>query len=379
MPADEKTLGALELGKPLSRWMIEECVYPGVPRVYSAHLVGDEATKSLVTALPKEADFVDRIRHEASILRTLESECVPDLMDFGLNREQNVVWLAVEHYEGETLSDRLMRGALPWEEACSIFHQLACALRHVHEHSVIHGDVNPHKVLIRDDGRPLLIGFENSLDANQLQRSGSRRVIGALSYMAPESITKGVRPGPRADLYALGVVLHEALTGVPAFPAALMEDPEKAAEAMLQWKTRAEPLDPGDKLPDWLRNLVRKATHPHPRQRLPDLDAFVGWLEAAQGFWQPQPDASATPAVDVDGTQDTVTSIVPPAIVMAAPTLLAPSPEALSAAGWRPPEEVVRPLPSLPVVYLTAGVLGMVAGIACSVLVILFFELPNFT
>ena len=97
----------------------------------------------------------------------------------------------------------------------------------------------------------------------------------------------------------------------------------------------------------------------------------VGWLEAAQGFWEPEPAKEAPAPVAAPPP-----IAGPPPILMAAPTITAPSAHVVAALAPPPPEEEKLEQMSLPLVYLSAGVLGMVAGIAFSALVIMFVELP---
>lgn len=360
MPVDSAAtaMPALASGDLLGRWALEHCVSDGLPRLYQAHRDDDPRSRALVTVLPKQASYVDRLRREAGVLRLLEHKALPELIDFGLSREHSVVWMATVDFAGETLQDRLLAGPLPWKEACNLFVQIASGLQHAHEHSIVHRDVHPAKILMGNKGRARLGGFESAITEGELERL-AEVPLGPLGYLAPEVITEGQEIGPRADLYALGVVFFEALTGRSAFPAALVAERVDPRDHMIDWKARSKPLRPSGDMPDWLKNLVEQATHPDPRQRLPDLQAMVSWLEAARTAWE-EPEAP------------------PPRIVVPPPIAVMPTPSIKPAPAREPiaaPPPVMAPA-LLPMHYMAAAALGMTAGMLFSVLVILMAELP---
>ena len=348
-------LRMLATGDRAGRRVIDSCVSPGVPRLYGAYREDDESVRVLVTTLPKEARYIDQLRREAAVLRALSHPAVPEMVDFGSSREHDVVWMATRDFPGETLQDRLLMGPMPWKEACRVFQSVAQGLRHAHEHQVVHRDVHPAKILLGVNDEACITGFESARTEGDLE-AAVEVPLGPVGYLAPEIITEGRNAGPRADLYALGVVFYEALSGRPAFPAALMDERVDPRERMLEWKTRSKPLRPTD-VPDWLANIVEKATHPDPAQRLPDLEAFVMWLEAARGFWAEQEEEPAPP---VDAPPPVVRSMRPSIARVVEP----------------PPSSQADPAVFLPFYYGTAAALGMTLGLLVSVLVILVVDLP---
>lgn len=368
MPAADELpmlLGGTEIG----RWVVDRCLAPSVPRVYEVRHRDEPDERAILTTLPKDAASIDLVRREAAMLRSFAHPALPGLIDFGIHREHELVWMATTWFAGDALEDRLLSGALGWREACRVFYPVAEALRHVHEHGYIHRDVNPRRIVVAHDlGGPgtlaQLHGFESALDANEASQSAARIPYGPLSYLAPEIILEGKRVSPRADLYALGVVFYEALAGVPAFPAAFMDARVDPKERMIDWKTRSAPLHPGDKVPGWLANLLQKATHPNPVQRLPDLDAFVNWLDAARETWEAEPEPEAAAPVAVPPPIRVTPSLAPPVPSALAEPAPVPGP-ANDDRGW------------MPLAYMTAGVLGMALGLACSIFVILAVELPG--
>lgn len=348
-------------GEAIGRWVVQDCISPGQPTVYRCHRADDDTQVALVKMMPKDAAFMEQARREVRILRNLDHPSIPRVIDFGLLRDRGV-WVASNSFDGYTLADQLRDGPLDWREACRLFHQLSQALAHIHENAVVHQDVNPNKILLGDE-RVQLVGFECALDANEAQ--ATTVPLGTISYLAPEVITEGETPGPRADLYALGVVFYEALTGRPAFPAALVDDQTEIKERMREWKTRANPLDPGEGFPKWLANLIRQATHPDPRERLPDMDAFHGWLDAASASWALEPTA-------------------PPAPVAAPPPLVPPPMLSVAAPSIAPPAALPAPLPPpqrglsdgmvRPLIHLAAAALGIIFGFGFAMVVIVLID-----
>ncbi len=350
----------LSAGDILGSWVVEACVSPGTPRLYAAHRHDDEGARALVTTLPLGGATGDRMSREASILRELSHPALPDLIDHGTSREHDVAWMATADLGCDTLQDRLLMGPLPWREACAVFEQLGEGLKHAHDHGVVHRDVHPGKILLCVDGKAQLCGFEVASRADDAVGAP----LGPVGYLAPEVITAGAAVGPRADLYALGVTLFEALTGRSAFPAALMDDRVDPSDRMLEWKTRAAPLRPDGDVPGWLGSLVAKATHPDPAERLPDLDAFVSWLDAARGLWDldeaPEP-ARSVPVDAPPPLRPVRPSLVPSASRAALPAL-APEPD---------------PSPWLAAATMNAAGLGVVVGLVFSLVVIVMSELAH--
>src|SRR5581483_8315964 len=135
-------------------------------------------------------------------------------------QQGGVPFLAMELVEAGTLADRLARRPLRPDEAAALVEAIARAVDHAHRAGVVHRDLKPSNILMTADGVPKVadFGLAKRLDAEQgLTRSGA--LLGTPSYMAPEQAA-GAAVGPSADVYALGVILYQALTGRPPFQAA---------------------------------------------------------------------------------------------------------------------------------------------------------------
>jgi serine/threonine-protein kinase len=339
-----------EADDTIGKWVIERCVAPGEPAFYACSRKDDDESHGLMKILPNLPHFVEQLRREARVLRDLEHEAVPKLVDFGQNSALGATWIVTEFYDGIPVSNRLMEGPMDWKEAARIVHRVAQAMAHMHSHGIVHRDINPNKIIDDDEHGPMLVGFELAMNDMELSRAASVD-LGAISYTAPEVLTDPEHLGHRADLYSLGVVLYELITNRPAFPAALVEDKNAAQDQMLEWKTHAEPLDPGDDVPKWVGNLIRKATDPSTSGRLPDMDAFVGWLDAAEAAFAEEKKSGNPPPLSMGAA---------PKLTLSAPSIKREPP---------PPAPAAQvPLGTL---MAASGFVGGVAGLGFALLICL--------
>jgi eukaryotic-like serine/threonine-protein kinase len=202
--------------------LVERMAAGGSAEVWRAHdeqLDRAVAVKRLHPHLLPDEVSRQRLAAEARAAAALSHPGIVGIYDVDTSGEWPA--LVMELVDGESLAARLARdGPLPEREAAAIAADLADALYHAHKRGVIHRDLKPGNVLIDHAGRARLadFGIARSLaeSAEQLTQTGS--VMGTLRYMAPEQLTGG-EIGPRTDLYGLGTVLHEALTGEPPYPA----------------------------------------------------------------------------------------------------------------------------------------------------------------
>ncbi|MBT3218495.1 MAG: serine/threonine protein kinase, partial [Proteobacteria bacterium] len=144
---------------------------------------------------------------------------------------------------------------------------------------VVHRDIKPQNIVICTDGTAKLLDFGIAVQKGGTQLTREGLVPGTVSYMAPE-VFQGEKPDHRADIYALGQVLWEALTGKEAYPEDADTTPGQSVVQMMGKKLSSEPLDPGDEFTPALRDLVKDCTNPEPDDRLPELTNFVVILKS---------------------------------------------------------------------------------------------------
>ncbi|HET7477569.1 MAG TPA: protein kinase [Dermatophilaceae bacterium] len=237
----------------------------GMGDVFRAHdqVLDRPVAVKLFRAGSAPAEAEHRQRQEARLLARLRHPGLVAVFDAGVAEASGQAFLVMELAAGPTLAERLRTGALPSPEVRLIGAQLADALAYVHRQGIVHRDVKPANVLFDHDssavaGRPRVkltdFGIARIVDSTRLTATGI--TIGTLSYLSPEQAL-GTDVGPATDVYALGLVLLECLTGRAAFPgqgvegvmARLHRDPEvpdgvdPALSALLSAMTRREPAE----------------------------------------------------------------------------------------------------------------------------------------
>jgi len=167
------------------------------------------AIRVLDPSLVKDSAFLEHYRQAVLASASLVHPHIARLHD--LRSEADLIYTVSDFAEGGSLRDRLQRGPLPAEEALEMAASLADALSYAHERGVVHGGLDPEHVRFDAAGHPLIADFGLALAAGKAGRQDLRP-----EYTAPEQ-AQGLGSGPQTDLYALGLVLFESLTGQPAF------------------------------------------------------------------------------------------------------------------------------------------------------------------
>jgi serine/threonine protein kinase len=200
----------------------------GMGEVYRARdtkLARDVALKVLPDVFALNPERLARFRREAHVLASLNDPHIASI--YGFEESHGTSALVLELVEGMTLSDRLVRGPLPLEEAWSIARQITEALEAAHEHGIVHRDLKPANIKLRADGaaKVLDFGLAKALDPVATASGNSQSptltspaetrvglIMGTAAYMSPEQV-RGRTVDKRADVWAFGCVLYEMLTG----------------------------------------------------------------------------------------------------------------------------------------------------------------------
>ena len=189
----------------------------GMADVYLAHddvLDRDVALKVMNGRYAHDDEFVERFRREAQSAAALSHPNIVSIYDRGESNEAGgTYYIAMEYLSGGTLKDRILkRGPLPARTAAAVAAQIAEALQVAHRNGVIHRDIKPHNILITDSGdiKVTDFGIARAASSSTMTKTGS--ILGTAHYISPEQ-AMGEPVGPASDLYSLGVVLYEMLTG----------------------------------------------------------------------------------------------------------------------------------------------------------------------
>src|ERR687885_2659692 len=189
--------------------------------VFLAHdniLDRDVVLKLLKDQYLEDERFVERFRREAQSAAALSHPNIVSIFDSGA-ADAGTYYIAMEYLPGGTLKDRILReGTLPARAAALVALQIAEALKVAHERGVIHRDIKPHNILITESGDMKVtdFGIARAADATTISHPGD--ILGSARYISPEQ-AMGEPVGPASDLYSLGVVLYEMLTGELPFDA----------------------------------------------------------------------------------------------------------------------------------------------------------------
>ena len=193
----------------------------GMAEVFLAHddiLDRDVALKVMSGRYAGDDEFVERFRREAQSAAALSHPNIVSIFDRG-EADDGTYYIAMEYLSGGTLKDRILkRGALPPRTAAAVALQIAEALRAAHERDVIHRDIKPHNILITGSGDVKVTDFGIARAASSSTMTRTGHILGTAHYISPEQ-AMGEPVGPASDLYSLGVVLYEMLTGEMPFDA----------------------------------------------------------------------------------------------------------------------------------------------------------------
>ncbi|MEV4511615.1 serine/threonine-protein kinase [Dactylosporangium sp. NPDC049525] len=251
------------------------------------------AVKVLTTPLAADPLLRAATWTEARAAARLAHPHVTQVYDYGeaaLPSGAVVAYLVMELVEGQSLADRLRFGPLPWQQATIMAAQVAAALAAAHRIGVVHRDIKPGNVMLTHMGAKILDFGIAALSGGEPDGDGGR-LVGTPTYAAPERL----RPGaalPESDVYALGVLLYEALTGHPPVRIATWQE---AAAAHRTGPPVPPPQVPG--LPHEVRRLCMDCMSPDPAQR-PSAEAVAQDLAAAAG--QPPQVTTALPILVAD-------------------------------------------------------------------------------
>ncbi len=159
-----------------------------------------------------DKDFVSRFQQEARAVARLSHPNIVGIYDVG--QEENIYYLVMEYVHGDNLKTIIKKeGPLPPERAVRIAGQICEALQHAHENNIVHRDVKPHNILITYGGWAKLTDFGMAREITTATLTYTDTIMGSVHYLSPEQ-ARGQAVGPKSDLYSLGVVLYEMLTGV---------------------------------------------------------------------------------------------------------------------------------------------------------------------
>jgi WD40 repeat protein/serine/threonine protein kinase len=272
----------LELkGEPLRGYRLLEQVGEGafgiVYRAIQPQIGREVAIKAVPPELANHPDFVRRFEREAQIVARLEHPHIVPLYDYW--REPDAAYLVMRFLRGGSLEELLRTGPLEPARVAAILDQIAGALAAAHRQGIVHRDVKPGNVLLDEEGNAYLTDFGVALDAGSPERSSGTMMRGTPAYLSPEQIRLDPA-SPQSDVYALGIVAYEMLTGAHPFPetslAALLD--HHMADALPSVR------DVRPELPPAVDRAIARATAKDTENRFPDaLELAAAFRAALEG------------------------------------------------------------------------------------------------
>lgn len=305
------------------------------------------AVKLIHSHLASDKEFVRRFEEEAAAVARLRHPHIIQVFDF--NHDGDTYYMVLEYVEGQTLEEYLQQltekgEMMGIEQVRQVMSKLCTAVGYAHQQGMIHRDLKPANVMIRPDGTPLLMDFGIVKMVEGANHTATGAVMGTIAYMSPEQI-QGKRPDHRADLYSLGVILYEMVTGERPFMG------ENTASTLMMHLTQPVPDLRERALPSFdtvvlgrLAEVIETAMAKDPDDRYQSAEEMVAALEGTPPTKKPAftslPSPTAETLTQEEPHDHTIIGTASPTL----PPLLfppPPSPQSLR----RPPSPFPPPPP----------------------------------
>jgi serine/threonine protein kinase len=246
-----------------------------VYRAYDARTNRDVALKVLPREFLHDPNFRQRFEREAQTIASLEHSAIVPVYDFG--EEEGQPFLVMRHMTGGSLTDLLMEGPLSLETTTAILRRIGSALDYAHQQGIVHRDLKPGNVLFDRFGEAYLADFGIvQLTEASSKITGEKALLGTPAYMSPEQAHGDAELDGRSDIYALGILLFEMLTGQLPYHA---DTPVR-----LMMKHVLDPVpnirEVNPLLPKKMDGIMKRVLAKKPQDRYPDAESLVEDLEA---------------------------------------------------------------------------------------------------
>ena len=228
------------------------------------------AIKILRPEFTKDDQFIENFRKESQAAAGLSHPNIVNVYDVG--KEGNINFIVMELIDGKPLSQLLEeKGKLNYKEAINITRQVASALSLAHKNQIIHRDVKPHNILITSSGTAKLADFGIARAVSRASiEEGNDKIMGSVHYFSPEQ-ARGAYVDERSDIYSLGIVLYEMLTGKVPFDG---DNPISIALMHIN-----DPIPPVKGIPPQLEKVIEKATDKYQSNRYKSADEMIEELD----------------------------------------------------------------------------------------------------
>lgn len=268
------------VGKRLDgRYELQELIgVGGMATVYKAYDTIDDkivAVKILKDEFLGNDDFIRRFKNESKAIAVLSHPNIVKVFDVSFG--DRIQYIVMEYIDGITLKEYIEhQKVINWKEAVHFTVQILEALQHAHEKGVVHRDIKPQNIILLQDGTIKVTDFGIARLTTSETRTMTNTAIGSVHYIAPEQARGDITDG-KADIYSVGVMLYEMLTGKLPF-----EAESAVSVAIMQLQTEPSPLrDINEEIPEGLEEITLKAMRKEPSQR---YESAAYMLEAIETF-----------------------------------------------------------------------------------------------
>lgn len=252
--------------------LLEKVGDGGMALVYKAKcelLNRNVAVKVLRPEFMADEDFLKKFKSESQAVASLSHPNIVNVYDVG--NEEGISYIVMEYVEGINLKDYIKKhGSVDYKEALTIIKQIAKALEHAHKNGVIHRDIKPHNILITDEGIVKVADFGIARATTSSTMTNTKTVMGSVHYVSPEQ-AKGSFVDNKTDIYSLGIVMYELLTGEVPFTG---DSPISVAIKHIQEEIK-RPSEINQSIPEGVSDIVIKATEKDPLNRYQTLTEMI--------------------------------------------------------------------------------------------------------
>ena len=265
-------------GKKLDgRYEIHELIgVGGMANVYRGYDTIDDrevAIKILKDEFLDNADFIRRFKNESKSIAVLSHPNIVKVYDVSFG--DVIQYIVMEYIDGITLKEYIaLQGVIKWKEALHLTTQILRALQHAHEKGIVHRDIKPQNIMLLQDGTIKVTDFGIARNFNSATRTMTEQAIGSVHYIAPEQ-AKGGNTDGKTDIYSVGVMMYEMLTGTLPFVA----DNAVSVALMQLQSTPKLPCDINPDIPGGLQEITLHAMEKNPKQRYESAQAMLNDID----------------------------------------------------------------------------------------------------
>lgn len=266
-------------GKRLDgRYEIQELIgVGGMAMVYKAHDNIDDTTvaiKILKDEFSNNSEFIRRFKNESKAIAVLSHPNIVKVNDVSFG--DKIQYIVMEYIDGITLKEYIEhQHVIPWKEAVHFTVQILQALQHAHEKGIVHRDMKPQNIMLLQDGTIKVTDFGIAHFSDNVTRTMTDKAIGSVHYIAPEQARGDDNIDGKSDIYSVGVMLYEMLTGKLPF-----EADSAVSVAIMQMQNDPEPLRKiNENIPEGIEEITLKAMRKDPGQRYTSAGEMLEAIE----------------------------------------------------------------------------------------------------